>query len=73
MRVETLKSGERVIVDPAMTTQRMFLYFYFFINIGSIVGQISMVYAERYGKLLRRFVPDRRSCNISLGATSLGY
>ncbi|KAK3114750.1 hypothetical protein LTR53_006593 [Teratosphaeriaceae sp. CCFEE 6253] len=48
MRVETVKSGERVIVDPAMTTQRMFLYFYGFINIGSIIGQVAMVYAERY-------------------------
>jgi len=48
MRVETLPSGEKVIVDPAMTTQRMFLYFYLFINIGSITGQVSMVYAERY-------------------------
>ena len=58
MRVQTLKSGERVIVDPAMTTQRMFLYFYLFINIGSIVGQISMVYAERYvGFWLSFFLP----------------
>ncbi|KAK4574448.1 hypothetical protein LTR86_001289 [Recurvomyces mirabilis] len=48
MRVETLKGGERVVVDPAMTTQRMFLYFYGFINIGSIIGQVAMVYAERY-------------------------
>lgn len=48
MHVETLKSGERVIIDPALTTQRMFMYFYLFINIGSIIGQITMVYAERY-------------------------
>jgi proton-dependent oligopeptide transporter, POT family len=48
MHVETLRSGERVIVDPSLTTQRIFMYFYLFINIGSIVGQISMVYAERY-------------------------
>jgi proton-dependent oligopeptide transporter, POT family len=34
MHVETLRSGEQVIVDPAMTTQRMFLYFYMFINLG---------------------------------------
>ncbi len=26
----------------------MFMYFYLFINIGSIVGQVTMVYAERY-------------------------
>jgi len=48
MRVDTLKSGERVIIDPALTTQRIFMYFYMFINVGSIVGQITMVYAERY-------------------------
>ena len=48
MHVETLRSGERVIIDPALTTQRMFMYFYLFINIGSIIGQITMVYAERY-------------------------
>jgi len=48
MHIKVLPSGERVIVDPAMTTQRMFLYFYGFINIGAIVGQITMVYAERY-------------------------
>jgi proton-dependent oligopeptide transporter, POT family len=35
-------------MDPALTTQRIFMYFYFCINIGSIVGQVSMVYAERY-------------------------
>ncbi|PTB73395.1 PTR2-domain-containing protein [Trichoderma longibrachiatum ATCC 18648] len=48
MRVETLPSGERVIVDPAVTNTRIFLYFYFAINIGSLTGQISMVYVEKY-------------------------
>lgn len=48
LRIRVLKSGERVIVDPAMTTQRSFMYFYLCINIGAIVGQITMVYAERY-------------------------
>jgi len=47
-RIETLPSGERVIVDPAVTTSRIFLYFYLCINIGSLVGQIGMVYAEKY-------------------------
>ncbi|KFH43144.1 peptide transporter-like protein [Hapsidospora chrysogenum ATCC 11550] len=46
MRVETLKSGERVIVDPAITNTRVFLYFYFCINIGAMAGQIGMVYVE---------------------------
>lgn len=48
MRVETLPSGERVIVDPAVTNTRIFLYFYFAINIGSLTGQIGMVYVEKY-------------------------
>jgi POT family proton-dependent oligopeptide transporter len=47
MRVE-VQNGERVIVDPAITNTRIFLYFYFCINIGSLAGQIGMVYVERY-------------------------
>ncbi|KAF5336761.1 hypothetical protein D9758_016383 [Tetrapyrgos nigripes] len=46
IRVE--KNGERVIVDPARTVARMYLYFYLFINVGSLVGQITMTYAEKY-------------------------
>ncbi|KNG80975.1 oligopeptide transporter [Aspergillus nomiae NRRL 13137] len=42
------KTGERVIVDPAQTITRIFLYFYFMINVGSLLGQIVMVYAEKY-------------------------
>jgi POT family proton-dependent oligopeptide transporter len=48
MQVKTLKSGERVIVDPAVTTARVYMWFYFFVNVGSIAGQLSMAYAERY-------------------------
>jgi POT family proton-dependent oligopeptide transporter len=48
MRVETLPTGERVIVDPSVTNSRMFLYFYFCVNIGSLTGQISMVYVEKF-------------------------
>ncbi|KAF1808353.1 PTR2-domain-containing protein [Eremomyces bilateralis CBS 781.70] len=58
LRVKTLKSGERVIVDPAVTTSSVYHWFYFAINIGAIVGQISMVYAERYvGFWLSFFIP----------------
>ncbi|KAM5342544.1 hypothetical protein ACJ41O_013510 [Fusarium nematophilum] len=48
MHIKTLKSGERVIVDPAVTTERIYNWFYFFINVGALVGQITMVYAEKY-------------------------
>ncbi|OJJ08429.1 hypothetical protein ASPVEDRAFT_396350 [Aspergillus versicolor CBS 583.65] len=45
--IKTLPSGERIIIDPAATVARVYLYFYLMINIGSLTGQISMVYAER--------------------------
>lgn len=47
MRVE-VRDGVRVIVDPAVTNTRVFLYFYFCINFGSLAGQIAMVYVEKY-------------------------
>ncbi|CAO1626697.1 unnamed protein product [Sympodiomycopsis kandeliae] len=45
--IKTLKSGERVIVDPSLTIARLFMYFYAAINVGAIVGQVAMVYAEK--------------------------
>jgi POT family proton-dependent oligopeptide transporter len=48
MRVETLPTGERVVVDPSVTNSRIFLWFYFSVNIGSLTGQISMVYVEKF-------------------------
>lgn len=48
MRVQTLSSGEKVIVDPAKTASRIYLYFYLMINLGALIGQIGMVYAEKY-------------------------
>jgi POT family proton-dependent oligopeptide transporter len=48
MFVKTLKSGERVIVDPAVTLSRVYNWFYLFINVGALIGQVTMVYAERY-------------------------
>lgn len=48
MSVQTLPSGERVIIDPAVTTARIYNWFYFFINVGSLIGQLTMAYAERY-------------------------
>ncbi|KAF4452905.1 hypothetical protein F53441_4331 [Fusarium austroafricanum] len=41
MHVKTLKSGERVVVDPAVTIERVYLWFYFCINVGALVGQVT--------------------------------
>ncbi|KAF8805077.1 peptide transporter PTR2A [Phlegmacium glaucopus] len=45
--IET-KSGERVIVDPSLTVSRVYMYFYLFINLGALIGQISMAYSEKF-------------------------
>ncbi|KZT25908.1 peptide transporter PTR2A [Neolentinus lepideus HHB14362 ss-1] len=46
--LRTTKAGERVVVDPALTTSRIYMYFYLFINIGALIGQIGMAYSEKY-------------------------
>ncbi|KAI4126278.1 MAG: hypothetical protein LQ338_003842 [Usnochroma carphineum] len=46
--IKIQKSGERTIVDPTMTVSRIYMYFYLMINLGSLAGQIGMVYAEKY-------------------------
>ena len=57
------KTGERVIVDPASTVSRIYHYFYLMINVGSLLGQISMVYAEKYvGFYLSYLLPTIMFC-----------
>jgi len=63
MYVKTQKNGERVLVDPAVTLSRTYNWFYLFINIGALVGQIAMVYAERYvGFYLSYLIPTIAFC-----------
>ena len=50
--IATTKRGERVIVDPALTTAKIYMYFYLFINIGALVGQICMTYAEKVSVII---------------------
>ncbi|KAL3496084.1 POT family-domain-containing protein [Aspergillus germanicus] len=40
--VKTLKSGEQVIVDPELTVERMFLWFYWAVNIGALSPLITV-------------------------------
>jgi POT family proton-dependent oligopeptide transporter len=57
LRVEQ-RGEERVIVDPAVTITRVYNYFYLFINIGALSGQLGMAYAERYvGFYLAYLIP----------------
>lgn len=52
------KSGERVIVDPLMTTSRIYMYFYLFINVGALIGQISMAYSEKVRSFISQMLED---------------
>lgn len=45
--VDTLKSGERVIREPSMTVQRIYMYFYICINIGGL-SSIATTEMERH-------------------------
>jgi POT family proton-dependent oligopeptide transporter len=61
--IKVMKNGERVIVDPAATVARIYLYFYLMVNVGSLVGQLAMVYAERYvGFWLSFLLPTLMFC-----------
>jgi proton-dependent oligopeptide transporter, POT family len=63
MVVRETPEGERVIVDPAVTQSRVYHYFYLFINIGALVGQLGMVYCEKYvGFWLSYLLPTALLC-----------
>ncbi|KAL0575147.1 hypothetical protein V5O48_006824 [Marasmius crinis-equi] len=46
--VKVTSKGERVLVDPALTISRVFLYFYLIINVAALIGQISLTYCEKF-------------------------
>ncbi|KAF2222956.1 major facilitator superfamily domain-containing protein [Elsinoe ampelina] len=45
--VTETKSGERVIIDPEASTERVMLWFYLLINIGGFMG-VATAYSEKY-------------------------
>ena len=47
-------AGRRVIVDPAETAARIYNWFYLFINLGALVGQLSMVGFPRITNMIER-------------------
>lgn len=40
--MKLLKSGEYVIVDPELTVERMFMWFYFAVNVGALSPLITV-------------------------------
>lgn len=67
LKITTTKKGERVIMDPAVTISRVYLYFYLMVNMGSLTGSIGMVYAEKYvGFWLSFLLPTLMLCKSFL-------
>lgn len=46
--VRTTKNGSKEIVDPATTSARIYIYFYFLVNCGSLTGSLAMVYSKHF-------------------------
>ncbi|KUI68535.1 Peptide transporter PTR2 [Cytospora mali] len=62
--VKTLKSGERVVVDPETTIQRIMVIYYGFINVGAFFA-LASTYAERYvGYWLAYLLPTIMYCAV---------
>ncbi|KNG89938.1 oligopeptide transporter [Aspergillus nomiae NRRL 13137] len=55
--IRTLKSGERVIVHPETTIQRLTLTFYGLINVGAFFGLATSYSAKRVGYWLAYLIP----------------
>jgi POT family proton-dependent oligopeptide transporter len=43
LKVKVNKKGVRVLEDPGVTATRIYNWFYLFINIGALIGQLAMV------------------------------
>jgi dipeptide/tripeptide permease len=54
---KTLKSGEKVIVDPDATTERVMLWFYLLINVGGFMNTATSSIEKMVGWWVAFFVP----------------
>ncbi|KAJ6441443.1 putative PTR2-Di-and tripeptide permease [Purpureocillium lavendulum] len=55
--LKTLKSGEQVIVDPDLTVQRLFMWFYWVVNIGALSPLITVNVEKHHSFWLAYLVP----------------
>lgn len=55
--IKTLSSGERVIVDPATTIQRIYMIFYLCINVGGLSSIVSTLIEKNIGFWLAFLLP----------------
>ena len=66
--IRILESGERVIIDPTITIERIYSFFYVCINVGSLSSALTTVLESRVGFWLAYLVPV---CIFGTGFTVL--
>jgi POT family proton-dependent oligopeptide transporter len=66
--IRILESGERVIIDPTITIERIYTYFYMFINIGALSSALTTVLESKVGFWLAYLIPV---CIFGIGFTIL--
>lgn len=55
--LKTLKSGEQVLVDPELTIQRMFMWFYWVVNVGALSPLITVNVEAHHSFWLAFLIP----------------
>ncbi|TQN64063.1 putative peptide transporter ptr2, partial [Colletotrichum shisoi] len=55
--VRTLKSGEEVLVDPELTVQRLFMWFYWVVNVGALSPLITVNVEAHHSFWLAYLIP----------------
>ncbi|KAF4780903.1 putative POT family protein [Colletotrichum scovillei] len=55
--IKTLKSGEEVLVDPELTVQRLFMWFYWVVNIGALSPLITVNVEAHHSFWLAYLIP----------------
>lgn len=70
--LKTLKSGEQVLVDPEMTIQRMFMWFYWVVNVGALSPLIT-VNVEAHHSFWLAFLIPLLAILISTGVFLIGH
>jgi POT family proton-dependent oligopeptide transporter len=55
--LKTLKSGEQVIVDPELTVQKLFMWFYWVVNVGALSPLITVNVEAKHSFWLAYLIP----------------
>ncbi|KAJ8117652.1 hypothetical protein OPT61_g1203 [Boeremia exigua] len=55
--LKTLSSGERVVVDPEITVQKLFMWFYWVVNVGALSPLITVTVEAKHSFWLAYLIP----------------